>query len=215
MAHGDSPAAQEIPVEKKPKIDSATCDGLSIVPKIMIDLTSSKGEKERIARFVSVTPIALKAASSIAERIAQRRSSSVPLVPKFMPKRLSEAKSGSPLERLATMKSDKVPLPAKVAQKPASSLAATNSSADKKETGHLSRLEESTKAVFREAAEICVLLKPDLLEDMDLCAKFVDGVKEIVGLSLFAKHTPEYRKTALLAMMQKTTILATESMLLD
>ena len=33
--------------------------------------------------------------------------------------------------------------------------------------------------------------------------------------SSFAKHTTEYMKTALLAMMQKTTILAAESMLLD
>ncbi|KAM1104872.1 hypothetical protein ACFX19_013401 [Malus domestica] len=99
------------------------------------------------------------------------------------------------------MKSDKVPLSAKVALKTASSTAATNSSADKNEAARSGRLEESAKAVSGEAAKICALLKPDLLKDMDVCAKFVDGVKEIVGSSLFAKHTPEYRKTALLAMM--------------
>ncbi|KAM1466540.1 hypothetical protein ACFX2I_031730 [Malus domestica] len=69
--------------------------------------------------------------------------------------------------------------------------------------------------VSGEIAEICALLKPDLLEDMDICPKFVDGVKEIVHLSLFMKHMSEYRKTVLLAMMQKTTILAAESMFLD
>ncbi|KAM2695306.1 hypothetical protein EV1_039822 [Malus domestica] len=128
-ARRDSPAAQEIPVKKKPKIASAVREGSSTVPKFVIDLTSSKSEKERTARFVLVTPITPKAANSITERIAQRRSSSMPQVPKFVPKRLSGAKSGSSLERLATMKSDNVPLPTKVAPKPASSAAATNSSA--------------------------------------------------------------------------------------
>ncbi|XP_050139028.1 uncharacterized protein LOC126615257 [Malus sylvestris] len=207
-----SPPAQEIPAEKKMK----TARGDSpAAPKIVIDLTSSKGEKERTATFVPVTPIASKAASSIAEKIAQRKSSSVPLVPKFVPKRPSGTKPDLPLKRLATMKSDKVPLSAKVAPNTASSAAATISSADKNEAARSGRLEESAKAVSEEAAKICALLKPDLLEDMDVCAQFVDGVKEIVGPSLFAKHTPEYRKTALLAMMQKTTILAAESMFLD
>ncbi|KAM2824462.1 hypothetical protein COP1_034368 [Malus domestica] len=207
-----SPSAQEMPTEKKTKIARR---GSPVVPKIVIDLTSSKGEKERTATFVPVTPIASKAASSIAEKIAQRKSSSVPLVPKFVSKRPSKAKPGLPLKRLATMKSDKVPLSAKVAPKIASSTAATNSSVDKNEAARSGRLEESAKAVSGEATEICALLKPDLLEDMDVCAKFADGVKEIVGPSLFTNHTLEYRKIALLAMMQKTTILAAESMFLD
>ncbi|KAM1156450.1 hypothetical protein ACFX2B_026954 [Malus domestica] len=201
-----------MPAEKKTK----TARGDSpAVPKIVIDLTSSKGEKERTATFVPVTPITSKVASSIAEKIAQRKNSSVPLIPKFVPKRPFETKPGLPLKWLATMKSDKVPLFAKVAPKTASSAAATNSSADKNEVSRSGRLEESAKAVSGAAANTCALLKPDLLEDMDVCAKFVDGVKEIVGPSLFAKHTPEYRKTALLAMMQKSTILAAESMFLD
>ncbi|KAM2489944.1 hypothetical protein PS1_046874 [Malus domestica] len=187
-----------MPTEKKTK---TTRGDSPAVPKIVIDLTSSKGEKERTATFVPVTPIALKAASSIVEKIVQRKSSSVPLVPKFVLKRPSKAKPGLPLKRLATMKSDKVPLSAKVAPKTASSASATNSSADKNEAARLGKLEESGKAVSGEAAKICALLKPDLLEDMDVCAKFVDGIKEIVGPSLFAKHTPEYKKTALLAMM--------------
>ncbi|KAM2783889.1 hypothetical protein COP1_013328 [Malus domestica] len=176
-ARGGSPAAQEIPIEKKPKIASTAREGSSIVPKFVIDLTSSKGEKERTARFVPVTPIAPKVATSIAERIAQHRSSSMPQVSKFVPKCSSGAKSGSPLERLATMKSDKVPLHTKVAPKPVSSAAATYSSANKKETAHSCRLKESTKTVSGELAEICTRLKLDLLEDMDICAKFVDGIK--------------------------------------
>ncbi|KAM1058291.1 hypothetical protein ACFX2A_032138 [Malus domestica] len=214
-ACGGSPAAQEIPAEKKPKTASVAHEGSSTAPKFVIDLTSSKNEKERFAGSIPVVPAVSKATSLIADRIAQRRSSSVPLVPKFVSKRLSRAKSGSPLERFTTMKSDKVSLSTKVAPKPASSAAVTNSSAEKKEIAHAGRLEESTKTVSGEVAKIWALLKPDLLEDMDICAKFVDGVKGIVRPSLFSKHTLEYRKTALLAMMQKTTILAVESMFLD
>ena len=50
---------------------------------------------------------------------------------------------------------------------------------------------------------------------MDVCARFVDGVKGIIGPSSFVKHTSEYRRTALLTMMQKMAILAAESMVLD
>ncbi|KAM1001897.1 hypothetical protein ACFX2C_002384 [Malus domestica] len=48
-----------------------------------------------------------------------------------------------------------------------------------------------------EAVEICVLLRPNMLKDMDVCAKFVDGIKRVVGPSSFAKHTTEYRMIAL------------------
>ena len=135
------------------------------------------------------------------------------MVPKFVSKRPPGAKSGSPLERLATKKSDKIPLSAKVVPKLVLSTAEANSSDEKKETAHADSCEKSTKSVSGEVAEICALLKPDLLED--ICAKFVDGVKGVVGQSSFAKHTTEYRRTALLAMMQKTEILAVEFMLLD
>ncbi|KAM2495617.1 hypothetical protein EV2_036484 [Malus domestica] len=85
--------------------------------------------------------------------------------------------SGSPLERFATIKSDKVPLPAKVVPKYVPYAAETNSSAEKNETARAGSREKSTKFVSGETAEICVLLKPDMLKDMDVCAKFFDGVK--------------------------------------
>ena len=162
-----------------------------------------------------MAPVTPKAASSIAERIAQRRSSSMPLVPKFVPNRTSGAKPGSPLERLAIIKSGKVPLPARMTPKFVPSAAEIDSSAEKKEIVCTSSREKSTKSVFGDVAEICVLMKPDLLEDVDICSKFFDDVKGIVGPSSFVKHTTEYRSTALLAIMQKTTILVAESMLLD
>ncbi|XP_050128134.1 uncharacterized protein LOC126604864 [Malus sylvestris] len=166
-----------MPAEKKPKIPSVAREGSPTAPKLVINLTSSKGNKEEVARSMPVALANLKAASSIAEMIAQRRSSSVFSVPKFVLKPLSGAKSGSPLEKLATMKSDKVPLPAKVAPKSFPSTAEIDSSVEKNETVRVGNREKFTKSVYRKAYEICVLLEPNLLEDMDVCAKFVDGVK--------------------------------------
>ena len=53
-------------------------------------------------------------ACSIAYRITQHRGFSVPLVSKPVLRRSLGAKSGSPLEKLTTMKSDKVDFTAKV-----------------------------------------------------------------------------------------------------
>ena len=50
---------------------------------------------------------------------------------------------------------------------------------------------------------------------MDMCAKLVDDVRGVVLSSFFAKHTTQNKRTAMLAMMQKTTILVVESMLLN
>ncbi|KAM2057972.1 hypothetical protein ACFX16_030602 [Malus domestica] len=190
-----------MPAEKKPKISSTSREGSLAVPKLVIDLTSPKGENDEPARSVLVTPDVLKVASLIADRIAQRKSSSVPSMLKFVPKCPSGAKSGSPLERFATIKSDKVPLPAKVAPKPVPSTAEINSSTKKKKIAHVGSCEKSTKSVSGETAEICALLRPNMLEDMDMCANFFNGIKGVVGPSSFAKHTTEYMRTALLAMM--------------
>ncbi|KAM1466878.1 hypothetical protein ACFX2I_032039 [Malus domestica] len=84
-AHGGSPAAQETPAEKKPKTSSSTRKDSPAAPKLMIDLPSSKGEKNEDARSVLVAPTVLKATSSIADKIAQRISSFAPSVPKRPP----------------------------------------------------------------------------------------------------------------------------------
>ncbi|KAM1426507.1 hypothetical protein ACFXTO_019181 [Malus domestica] len=85
------------------------------------------------------------------------------------------------------MKSDKVDSVTKVVPKLIPLTTETYSLVEKKKTAH--------------AAEICALLKPSLLKDMNSCAKFVDGVKGVICLSSFAKHTTENRMTTLLAMM--------------
>ena len=113
------------------------------------------------------------------------------------------------------MMSDKVDSTAKVVPRPTSHAAEINSPAGKKETAHVGSYEKFTKPAYVEAVEICALLKLDLLENMNASAKFVDGVRGVVCSSSFAKYTIEYCRTALLAMTQKTTILAAEPMLLD
>ena len=64
---------------KRPKTSSAAPGGPPAAPKLVIDLTSKE-----TAGPVPVTHAVPKAASSIADRIAQRRGSSVP---KFVLKR--------------------------------------------------------------------------------------------------------------------------------
>ena len=61
----------------------------------------------------------------------------MPLVPNFVPRRLLRAKFGSPLERLAIMKSDKVDSAAKVALRPIPYAVETNSPAGNKETARV------------------------------------------------------------------------------
>ncbi|KAM1579519.1 hypothetical protein ACFXTI_041443 [Malus domestica] len=95
-------------LRKKPKAYSATHEGSPAASKLLIDLTSSKGKKNKAIRFVPVMPVIPNTTSSIADKIAQRRSSAVPPMLKFMPK--------------CPMKNGKVPLPAKVVQNPFSLL---------------------------------------------------------------------------------------------
>ena len=95
---------------------------------------------------------------------------------------------------------------AKVASMPTPSAAETDSPTGKDKIACMGSYEKSTKPFSREDAEICVLLKPDLLENMDACAKFVDGVRMVVYPSFFTKHATEFRKITLFAMMQKTAI---------
>ncbi|KAM1151339.1 hypothetical protein ACFX19_034669 [Malus domestica] len=155
-----------------------------------------------------------KMASTIADRIAHYRGFVMPPVSKSSLRCPLGAKSGSTLEKLATMKSNKVDSVAKVASKPTPFTTETDSSTEKNETAHVGNCEKSTKLVYGEATKICALLKPDILEDMDVCAKLIDDVRRVIFPSSFAKHTTQYR-TTLLAMMWKTAILAVESMLID
>ncbi|KAM1396579.1 hypothetical protein ACFX2I_014257 [Malus domestica] len=203
-----------MPVEKKLKTFSIDHEGMSTTERLVIDLTSSKRKKDEAARLEPVTPTMLKVASTIADKIAQHRGSIVPRVPKSVPRLPLRAKFGSPLERLATMKSDKVDSTAKVVPRPIHHAVENGLPAEKDEAARVGSCQKSTKPVST-SVEICTLLKLHLLEDMDACAKLVDGVRRVVCPSSFAKHTTQYRRIALLAIMQKTMILTAESMILD
>ncbi|KAM1825470.1 hypothetical protein ACFX13_024963 [Malus domestica] len=95
-------------------------------------------------------------ASTITDRIVRHKGPIVPLVSNFIPRCLLGAKSGSPLERLAIMKSDKVDSVAKVAPRLTPFVAETNP-ARKEKTIRVGNCEKFTKPTSREAAEIYVL----------------------------------------------------------
>ena len=72
----------------------------------------------------------------------------------------------------------------------------------KKETSpRISCNDQPTKQVLKEFYEIHALLKPDLLEEMEACPKFVYGVSKVVNSSFFAKCEAQSRRVSLLAMM--------------
>lgn len=56
------------------------------------------------------------------------------------------------------------------------------------------------------------MLKANLLEDLNSCAKFVDSVVKVVCSDSFAKHPGSLTRVPLLATMEKTLILAAKPM---
>ncbi|KAM0996870.1 hypothetical protein ACFX2C_006820 [Malus domestica] len=116
-----------MPVEKKSNASSATCEGPPAADRLVINLTSSKGQKYEAVISKLVTPAMQKVTSTIVDKIIQRRGSVVPLVSKSMPKRPLGAKSSSLSERFFIMKSDKVNSAAKVAPRPIPLAAKTGS----------------------------------------------------------------------------------------
>ncbi|KAM2748691.1 hypothetical protein EV2_027685 [Malus domestica] len=196
-----SSPTEDMSVEKKLKTSSTAHDDLSVVERPVIGITSSNGKKNEAARSEHVVPSMLRIASTIVNKIAQRKCFIMPLMSKSVPGRSLGAKFGSPLEILAIMKSGKVDSAAKMAPRPTPFTVETDLPARKEDIACMGSCENSTKPVSGEAAEICVLLKLDMLEVMDACAKFVDSSRKVVCPSSFAKHTTQYRMTALLAMM--------------
>ncbi|KAM1088019.1 hypothetical protein ACFX2B_013353 [Malus domestica] len=98
------------------------------------------------------------------------------------------------------MKSGKVDSAAKVAPKPTLFATEIDSPARKEDIARVGSYEKSTKPASGDVVAIYVLLKLDLLEVINVYAKFVDSGKKVVCPSSFTKHTTQYR-TTLLAMM--------------
>lgn len=61
---------------------------------------------------------------------------------------------------------------------------------EKEKSGYVGNCEKSTKLASRKLIEICALLKPGLLEDMDTCAQFVDSIGKVVDLSSLRSVQP-------------------------
>ncbi|KAB2600287.1 S2-RNase [Pyrus ussuriensis x Pyrus communis] len=148
---------EEMLVEKKSKASSIAREGLLAADKLVINLTFSKRKKDEAIRYEPVAPAMLKVAS----RIAQCRGSIMPLVPKSVPR--------CPV---AIMKSDKVDSAAKVAPNPIPLIAKIGLPTEKRDCS---------------SAEICALLKPNMLEDMDACPKLVDSVRGEMAMTMAAE----------------------------
>ncbi|KAB2603643.1 S ribonuclease [Pyrus ussuriensis x Pyrus communis] len=184
-----SPACEPL-AKKKPMTSFASLGGSSAAEKLAIDLTSPKGTKK------SVKPEPVKHAA---------------------PKYLFGAKSGSTSERLVAIKSGKVDSAAKVAPRPVPHFAMTDLSAEKVRSASMCSYERFTESEAGKFPEVyTLLLKVDLLEDVDACAKFVDSVGKVVIYSnSFAKRPTYSRRSSLIAIMHKALILAPESMRID
>ncbi|KAM1686180.1 hypothetical protein TB2_033497 [Malus domestica] len=114
------------------------------------------------------------------------------------------------------MKSGKVDSAAKVAPRPSPHSVVTDSSAENGKSARVGSCERSTESEVGEFPEVYALLKADLLEDVDACAKFVNNVgKVIIRLDSFAKCPAYSRRSSLIATMHKTLIPAAESMRVD
>ena len=153
MERRDLPVCSRDAGWEKLKTLSAACEGPPAAERSVIDMTSSNRKRNEAARSEHVTLAMSRMACTIADRIAQRKGPFMPPVPKYVLRRPLRAKVGSPMEKPAIIKSNNMDYVVKVAPRPISSTIETD--------------------------EICVLLKPDLLENMDACAKFVDGVRKV------------------------------------
>lgn len=151
-------------------------------------------------------------ATTIAERIAQRKGSMVPLMSRFVSKHPFGAKSGLAFEKLATMKSGNVDSAAKVALGPVHPTYMTDSFVEKEKSTHVDSYEKSTKSVYEEFPEICALLKVDLFEDVNVYTKFVNSVVKVFRSNYFKEHPAYSRMSSLLTTMQNILILVVESM---
>ena len=85
-----------MPAEKKPKTSFAAHEGPFATKRYVIDMTSSNGKKCKAARSEHVASSMLRMASTIVDKITQRKGFIMPPVPKSVPGHSLGAKSGSP-----------------------------------------------------------------------------------------------------------------------
>ncbi|KAM1286257.1 hypothetical protein ACFX2J_000330 [Malus domestica] len=172
--------ARELSVDKKLKTSSATREGSSIVRRLVIDLTFPKRKKEA-ARSKLMKLVAPKIARNVADKIAQRRSYVVPSVPWFI-LRLPLVPKSSPIPKVhVAAKNEGDDFIAKAVSGPTSFI-------EKEAFARMSSHHQPTEPTLGEFSEIHALIKSNLLEDTEACAKFIDGVSKVVDSSFFTRH---------------------------
>ncbi|KAB2600333.1 plastidial pyruvate kinase 1 [Pyrus ussuriensis x Pyrus communis] len=197
-------------------------DDVLALPIAAIELATNGGGKKRSSSPASEplvekkprTSSAARGSSSTAEKLVIDLTSlkgvKMTIEPKPV-KPVAPKVTVSIDERLAHQKSLVVPPVSRFVSK--HQLGAKFGSASERLTAMKSR---STKSEAGELLEVYALLKADLLEDVDTCAKFVDSVgKVVVRSDSFVKCSTYLRRSSLIATMHKTLILAAESMRVD
>ncbi|KAM2889967.1 hypothetical protein FF1_013531 [Malus domestica] len=110
------------------------------------------------------------------------------------------------------MKSQKVDSATKVALGPVDPSIVTDLSAEKGRSTRTSNCERPTESKDEEFLEVYELLKANLLKDVDAYAKFFDSFgKVVIRSDFFEKRLAYSRRSSLIATMQKTLILAAQS----
>lgn len=149
-----SSPTQKPSVEKKLKTSSTARDGLSTIGRLVSDLTSSKEKKAIGSEPVRLAT--LKVARTAADKIVQRKSSTMPPVPGFILKQPSISKSDMILEVHAAMKSKDGDSIAKV-------MPGLAPLVENEASTRMNNHEQPAKPALDEFSEIHTLLKPDLL----------------------------------------------------
>ncbi|KAM2375294.1 hypothetical protein COP2_045329 [Malus domestica] len=117
---------------------------------------------------------------------------------------------------LIAMKSSKVDSTAKMPPGHVLPYTATDSSFEKGKSAYTGSYERSTESEAGEFPEVYVLLKVNLLEDVDACARFVDSVgKIIIRSNSFVNCSAYSMKFFMIPTMHKNLILVAESMHID
>ncbi|KAM2448798.1 hypothetical protein PS1_018960 [Malus domestica] len=203
-----SPAYESL-AEKKPRTSYAAHGSSSGAKMLIIDLTSPKGVKQTVELELKA---ALKVTASIAEKLTQQKGSVMLLVSGFVSKYPSRVKSGSASKRLAAIKSGKVDFIAKVTPGHVPPTVVIDSSTKKGKSARTGNCERSTEFEAGAFLEVCMLLKANLLEDVNACAKFVNSVGKVV---IRLNSLTYSMRSSLIATMHKTLILAAEFIRID
>lgn len=152
----------------------------SITWRLVINLSYSKEKKEATGSELLKCATS-RVARTIADKIEHQRSFAMPLLLGFIPRQPFVPKSDLIPKVHAVGNSEDGDSTAKAVSRPAPLV-------ENETSARMNSCDQPAKRALGEFSKIHVLLKPDLLEDTEAYAKFVDGVSKVVSSSFFARR---------------------------